>query len=146
MYIGFKHLHSFLPYLFLLLGLYLVVVSLIRWKSRNSYSKTDGLLRTIVLSIAHLQLLIGLVLYFISPITKSAFADFGAAMKDATLRLYAVEHISINILAIVLMTIGSVKAKKEIIEFKKHKLVFIYFGIGLGLILTRIPWHVWPNL
>lgn len=146
MYIGLKHLHSFLPYIFILTALYLVVVSLIRWKRRNAYTKTDGLLRTIVLTIAHIQLLVGLILYFISPVTQSAFADFGAAMKDSTLRLYAVEHISINIVAITLMTIGSAKAKREIIEFKKHKLIFIFFGIGLVLILSRIPWHVWPNL
>lgn len=146
MYIAFKHLHSYLPYMFFASGLFLIVRSIIRWKSRSPYSKTDNTLRIIVLSLAHLQLIIGLILYFVSPITKSAFDNFGAAMKDSNLRLYAVEHITINLLAIILITIGSVRAKREIIEFKKHKWTALFFGIGTILILSRIPWHVWPSL
>lgn len=146
MYIGLKHLHSFLPYIFLSISVFLVIYSLISWRKRRSYSNSDKVLRIIVVSIAHIQLIIGLILYFISPVTRSAFANFGAAMKDSVLRLYAVEHIFINIIAIILITVGSVKAKNEIIAFKKHKLVGIYFGIGTLLILSRIPWHVWPGI
>ncbi|KFD38483.1 hypothetical protein AT05_09565 [Schleiferia thermophila str. Yellowstone] len=146
MYTGIKHLHSFLPYVFLSLSIFLVLYSLISWRKRKSYSKSDTILRSVVVSLAHIQLLIGLILYFISPITKSAFADFGAAMKDSVLRLYALEHIFINIVAVILITIGSIKAKREIIEFKKHKLVGIYLGIGTVLILSRIPWHAWPGI
>lgn len=146
MYIGLKHLHSFLPYIFFILAFASIGISLYKWKARAHYSKADGILRATTLSLAHIQVLVGLILYFISPITKSAFQDFGAAMKDATLRLYAVEHISINILAVVLITIGSIKAKREIIEFKKHKWVALFFGIGVVLVLSRIPWNVWPAI
>lgn len=146
MYTGLKHLHSYLPYIFMPLAIFLIIRAFIRWRLRNEYSKTDKTLRTVSLSLAHLQLLIGLILYFISPITKSAFQDFGAAMKDSVLRLYAVEHITTNLLAVALITIGSIKAKNEIIEFKKHKWVTFFFGIGILLILSRIPWHVWPSV
>ncbi len=146
MYIGLKHLHSFLPYLFFASGLFLVTRSIIGWRARLTYSKIDNTLRVVVLSLAHIQLIIGFILYFLSPITKSAFEDFGAAMKDSILRFYAVEHITINIIAIILITVGSVKVKREIIEFKKHKWAALFFGFGTILILSRIPWHVWPGL
>jgi hypothetical protein len=65
----------------------------------------------------HTQLLIGLVLYFfLSPITTGALSDFGAAMKDPATRLLAVEHISVNIIAVVLATINNAENKKAIAD------------------------------
>jgi hypothetical protein len=89
----------------------------------------------------HTQLLIGLVLYLaLSPVTTAAFADFGAAMKDPATRLILVEHFTVNIIAIVLATVVNAKNKKAITDAAKFKNMWLLNGLGLVLILSRIPW------
>ncbi len=86
--------------------------------------------------------MIGIVLYaFVSPITKAAFNDFGAAMKNADLRFYAVEHIFLMIIALVLIHIGRAKSKNSVAPWKKHRSAAVYYGISLVLILAAIPWE-----
>jgi len=87
------------------------------------------------------QFLTGVILYaFVSPITKAAFNNFGAAMKNADLRFYAVEHILIMVIALVLVHIGGAKSKKAKTPLAKHRSAAIYYGISLVLILVAIPW------
>jgi len=61
-------------------------------------------------------------------------------MKDSTLRFYAVEHISVMVIAIILVTIGYRIAKSSKTEYTKYKRIFWYFFIALVLMLSRIPW------
>jgi hypothetical protein len=94
------------------------------------------------LIMAHLQLLMGLILYFVSPNGMSNLS--GATMKDSFGRLLALEHPLMNIIALVLITIGYSKSKKLIGTLAASKTIMIYYGLGLILILIRIPWQVWP--
>lgn len=88
----------------------------------------------------HLQLLVGLLLYFVaSPITTHALSDFGAAMKDSTARFWAVEHAFLNIIAIGLAQTGSIIVKRKALDRDKHRLSLIWAGISLLLILVMIP-------
>ena len=101
MYIGLKHLHSFLPYLLLTVLLLLCKVSnAYRGQHPTEGHRKNGL---ILLILAHTQFLIGGILYFVSPMSTSGLNDLGAAMKDSTLRLYTIEHPLMMILAIVLL-------------------------------------------
>ena len=91
----------------------------------------------------HTQLLIGLVLYlFLSPFGLNAITGLGMAevMKNPEYRQIAVEHITTNIIAIILITIGYSKNKKAIDSAVKHKNALIFYGLGLVLLLSRIPW------
>lgn len=114
----------------------------IGWLKKLDWNKKDnitGLLLTIFIDI---QFLVGIILYvFVSPITKAAFNDFGAAMKNADLRFYAVEHILMMVIALVLIHIGRAKTKKAIAPWKKHRAATIFYGIALILILAGIPWE-----
>ena len=68
------------------------------------------------------QFVIGLALYlFISPITTAAFGNFGAAMKDRTMRFWAVEHIFAMFVALALAHIGNARARKGATDEAKHK-------------------------
>jgi hypothetical protein len=91
--------------------------------------------------VVHIQVLIGLGLYFISPLIKSAYQDIGAAMKDASVRFYLVEHMSLMIIGAVLITIGSIKSKKATESQAKFKTLALFFSIGFVLVLSRIPWE-----
>ena len=75
------------------------------------------------------QLLLGLLLYFIlSPFTLQAMNDFGAAMKDSTLRYWAVEHSLLNIIAVALAQVGSILIKRTADSRIKHRKTLIWSG------------------
>ena len=143
MYIGLKHLHSFLPYLLLTVLLFAFVKSAIAYRGQHPHTEGHRKNGLILLILAHTQFLIGGILYFVSPMSTSGLNDLGAAMKDSTFRLYTLEHPLMMILAIILITMAYSKSKKDISSHLKHKIKCIYFGLALVLILSKIPWSAW---
>jgi hypothetical protein len=118
-----------------------LVKYLVGWLGNQRWKKTDNLMGIIFTSLMDLQLLVGLVLYFfLSPVTKLALNDFGAAMKNADLRFYAVEHLSMMLIAVVLVHIGRAKSKKVIADVSKFKIATIFYGLALVVMLAAIPW------
>ena len=141
MYNGFLHLHNTLRWLILLVALATLLKYFIGWFSQKSWQKSDNILGIIFTSILDLQLLVGLVLYlFLSPITQTAFQDFGAAMKNDDLRFYTVEHIFMMIVAITLVHIGRSRSKKVVGSRTKFGTALVFFGIAYMIILAAIPW------
>jgi|SRR5690606_16120580 len=140
MYTGFKHLHSTLAYV-LLAGLIIsVLYALFAYFQNKGYNRKMALVGLIC---AHLQFVVGLVTYFVSPYgIKNAS---GAAMKDSIARLYFLEHPLMMLVAVVLITVGYSRAKKLASPKKQNASVLIFYIIGLILILSRIPWHAWPG-
>lgn len=141
MYETIQSVHSLLAYA--ALGL-LVVASLnaiLGLTSKKLFTDKDLRLSLFTLIICHTQLLIGLVLYFVSPLGSSQFGN----MKDAAIRLTSLEHPLINIIALVLITIGWSKHKKEESNNGKFKKIAVFYTIGLVLILSRLPWANWFN-
>ena len=107
--------------------------------SNKEFTAKDRKLALIALITIHIQLLVGLILYFVSPLGKASLGN----MKDAALRLTSVEHPLTNIIAVVLITIGWSKHKKEESSNGKFKKIGIFYTLGLLLILSRIPWTNW---
>lgn len=141
MYAILLNVHSYLRWLVLILGILAIYRGFKGAQSGAPFTESDRKSGLFFLISVHTQLLIGLLLYFVfSPITQAAFADFGAAMKDPAVRLIAVEHITVNILAAILVTVAYSKNKKAIADAQKHKNAWLLFGIALLLILSRIPW------
>ena len=141
MYTGLQHAHSGLAYLLLAALIFAIVYNLIGFMGNKPFTEGNRKIALIGLISAHIQLLIGLVLYFISPLGMSNFS--GDNMKDATSRLYMLEHPLMMILAIVLFTVGYSRAKKLQDSNQKYKKILIFFTLGLILILSRIPWSAW---
>jgi len=141
MYTGFLHLHDTLRWLLLLSLVTTLVKYLIGWFANQRWKKTDNLMGLVFTSIMDVQLLVGLVLYFfLSPITKLALSDFGAAMKNDDLRFYAVEHIFMMLIAVALVHVGRAKSKKAISDQSKFKTATIFYSLALVVILAAIPW------
>lgn len=141
MYQFLNYLHAWTALIAVVALIALVVRSLIGWLSKAEYQKFDNILHASAVGFLHLQLILGLLLYFFySPITQLAFEDFGAAMKTDTLRFYAVEHITGMILAIVVAQIGRSVAKKKALPTVKFRTAFIFSAIALVLIFGVIPW------
>lgn len=139
MYTGLLHAHSYIAYLALILLVVASLNAIIGMTSNKEFKDGDRKLSLFALIFTHVQLLIGIILYFVSPLVQS----FSVAMKDSTLRLYALEHPLINIIAVVLITIGWSKHKKAATNKAKFKSIGIMYAIGTILILSRIPWNTW---
>lgn len=136
MYNMLKHAHSGLRWIALVLLIAAVVTAFLKWKNNNGYAEGNRKLFMFSMIFLHIQLLIGGALYFISP-----YVQFTAdTMKNSVTRFYTVEHITMMILAAVLVTIGHSKSKKHSDATAKYKSVFVFYTIGLLLILAAIPW------
>ena len=141
MYTVFLHVHDTLRWLLLISLVVTLVKYLAGWMGNQPWKKLDNVLGIVFTSLMDLQVLTGLILYFfLSPITKMAFSNFGAAMKDTGLRFYAVEHFSMMLIAVVLVHIGRAKSKKAKTDIGKFRIASIFFLIALVLMLAAIPW------
>ncbi len=132
-----KHAHSGLRWVVLVLLIITVILSLSKMLSKDA-RMTDSLKRifTINLSAFHLQLVLGLILYFISP--KVQFNEF--TMKDTLTRFFTVEHAVMMVIAAVLITVGNARMKRFSHNQKKFRTVFVFNLLALIIVLLMIPW------
>ncbi len=133
-----KQIHSGWAYIAFLLLIIAVVNSIIGFVSKKEYKDTDKKIGLYALGAVHTQVVIGFLVYFVSPLGLSGFS-----MSNSALRLTSMEHPLINVIGIVLMTIGWVKHKKRTSSESKFKTVALYYGLGFVLILSRVPWNLW---
>ncbi|HSI74641.1 MAG TPA: hypothetical protein VK957_02045 [Lunatimonas sp.] len=140
---GFQHLHSFLAYIALLGIIISFIYALVGALSGRAFEEKDRKFGLFGLIPTHIQLIVGLVLYFLSPL---GFANLsGATMSDSMSRLYALEHPIINIIAVAVITVGYSRAKKLTDSRNRFRSIYMFYGVGLVLILSRIPWAAWLN-
>ena len=140
MYTGLLHLHNLLRYIVVVLLIIAVVKSFIGWFGKKNYTEADNKVSLFLFISAHLQLVIGFVLYFISPIVETALNDFGGSMKDPVLRYWGIEHISSMIIGIAIITLGRIMAKKGKNDSAKFRRQAVYFVLAMVLIFSAIPW------
>lgn len=147
MYTTLQLIHSYWAYLVLLIVVLATINALVGYFSKKEYNPKDFRISLFALIVTHIQLLIGLALYFVSPLGLQSLTGngMGVVMKDSLLRLYAVEHPLIMILTVVFITIGYSKHKKKLVSTPKFKMLAIFYTIGLLLMLSRIPWSQWFN-
>lgn len=141
MYETIQSVHSLLAYVALALLVLASINAISGLTSKRLFKDKDLRISLFTLIICHIQLLIGLVLYFMSPM---GFDQLGN-MKDAAMRLTSLEHPLINIIALALITIGWSKHKKEESYNGKFKKIAVFYTLGLVLILSRLPWANWFN-
>lgn len=141
MHIVLIHLHNVLRWVIIIVALIALLKYFSGWLNQNNWGKTDNLLSLAYTAIMDLQLLTGLLLYFVySPITQAAFQDLGAAMQNRDLRYYAVEHFTIMLIAIILAHIGRVRSKKAKGSKAKYRNALIFFGLSYLVLMLGIPW------
>jgi NADH:ubiquinone oxidoreductase subunit 2 (subunit N) len=139
MYTFIQKFHSGWAYLALIVLVFAIINSFLGKSSGKEFTAKDRKIALFALIGAHIQLLVGFILYFVSPYGSASFG----LMSDKTLRLTSLEHPLINIIAIVLITIGWSKHKKAVESSAKFKAIALFYGLGLILILSRIPWSLW---
>ncbi len=139
MYEFIQKFHSGWAYLAIVLLVLAVANSFIGKSSNKEFTPKDRKIALFGLIATHIQLVLGLILYFVSPLGLASLGQ----MSDKGLRLTSLEHPLVNIIAITLITIGWIKHKKAVTSEAKFKSIAIFYGLGLLLILSRIPWSLW---
>ena len=134
MYPFLVHLHSGFRYIVLVLLLAVIVKSLMGWLNKSKFEAIDNKLSLWLLIATHLQLLGGLVLYFISP-----FVQFNSTtMKDATTRYWTVEHLTMMLVAVALITVARITHKKLTTADAKFRRLFVLNLVALIFIVVSI--------
>lgn len=133
-------LHSWNRWIILIAGIIVIASAMQGLLRKTEYSQFQKRWSLIFLSSLHLQLLVGIIMYFfLSPITMLAISNMGVAMKDSVLRFWSVEHAFVNLIAIGLAQTGSIIVKRKDNSRGKNKQTLIWTGIALILILAMIP-------
>lgn len=146
MYEAILTLHSYLAYIVLAVLFFAVANAIIGLVGNKMFTPQKDLrLSLFALILSHMQLVVGLILFFVSANGLKAIQTLGMGGLNAPSRLLAVEHPFINILAIVLITIGWSRHKKFMEGSKKFQSIAIFYGLGLIFFLSRIPWGQWFN-
>lgn len=126
-----KSAHSGWRYLVIILLLVAFINALMGYVGKKPYTEGNRKLNVFALISAHIQLLLGLVLYFLNDWYKGN-------MADPVMRYWKVEHISMMLIAIVLITVGNARSKKVDSALMKHRTIFVFFGLALLLITVAI--------
>jgi heme A synthase len=142
-----QFIHSGWAYIVLLVLIIATFNALIKFFSGKEYGVIDFRFSLFALITMHIQLLIGIILFF----TKDYFSTIeqvggmGEVMKNSQLRNLIVEHPLTMIIAVALVTIGYSKHKKKLVSKPKFKLLAIFYTLALVLVLAKIPWNLWFN-
>ncbi|WP_295651471.1 cytochrome B [uncultured Mucilaginibacter sp.] len=129
-----KMLHSGFRYVVFVMVLIAIVQALLGWFGKKAYTEGNRKINLFSMIAVHTQILIGLLLYFLSP-----FVQFTSqTMKDDTTRYWTVEHICMMIFAMILVTIGHSRAKKITTPEMKHRAIAIFYGLALLVIVMAI--------
>lgn len=143
MYSILKTVHSYWAFFALSILFIAILNALIKIISKKSFNSVDLRISLFGLIFSHIQILIGVILYYISP-WFDQWASLGiGVMKNNESRLYLVEHPITNILAILFITIGWSLHKKQSESSKKFLRIILFYGVGYVLLLSRIPWSKW---
>lgn len=144
MYNTLLALHSLMRWLILVSLIFAIIRGYYGWLLNKPYLKFDNRVRHITATVAHIQLVIGAWLYLISPIVAYFLHHFNTAVHERTIRFFGMEHVTMMLIGIIVITIGSAKAKRKTTDREKFKTMAVWFTIALLIILSSIPWSFSP--
>ena len=144
MYETLLFLHSLIRWILVVLILLAIIRGFMGWQGKQNFTALDGKLRFYTVLSAHVQFLIGLILYFVSPTIKYFMQNFKDAVGEAEVRFFGMEHSIMMLVAVILITIGGVKVKKATSHSSKFKTMAIWFLIAFIIIFVSIPWSFSP--
>jgi hypothetical protein len=137
--------HSWVRWAVLVL---LVTVVVRAWRGRRArnavWSPVDERCHAALVGVADLQMLLGLVLYAVSPFARAFLADPIANQKVRILRFFGEEHIVAMVVAIALLHVGRTRSQRVADVTQRHRRVFAWTLAALILVLLSIPWPYFP--
>ena len=137
-------LHSLTRWLVLVFLVYSIYRAFVGYANNKTFSKTDNAFRHWTATVAHIQLMIGMILYTQSPIVKYFWNETEIGLQNLDLTFFGLIHLILMLTAIVVLTIGSAKAKRKPTDKEKFKTMLVWFSIALLIIFIAIPWTFSP--
>ncbi len=144
MYSVLLFLHSIFRWLVLVSLVYSIYRAFRGYTLRLAFSKTDNAIRHWTATLAHIQLMIGMVLYFKSPLVQHFWSPAGKVTASKELTFFSLIHLALMLVSIILITIGSAKAKRQLQDQAVFKTIFTWYLVALILIFIAIPWPFSP--
>lgn len=144
MYLTLLSVHSLFRWVVLATLVYAIYRAYRGWFSGRSFTRSDNSVRHVTATVAHIQLVLGVWLYFISPVVSYFLNNYRDAVHEGQIRFFGMEHITMMLVAITLITIGSAKAKRKSTDREKFRAMAIWFSVALFVIFVSIPWPFLP--
>ena len=139
--------HNIMRWVVVVLAVYALVRIFMGVFGKREFTETDRKALSFYAIGMDVQLLLGLLLYFfLSPITTAAFGNFGAAMSNSAIRFFAVEHILLMVVAVVLAHLATVVARRATTSASKFNRAAIWLTLSVLAVLAAIPWATRPLL
>lgn len=134
-------LHNLIRWVVIAAGVWATLRFWRGWLGRRTWGSGESTAARLFVIVLDVQLLVGIVLYaFFSPLTRGAFKDMGAAMRDAPVRYFVVEHVAVMLIAIVAAHVASARLKRAASDAAKFQIAAMWFGIALAAVLGFVPW------
>ena len=144
MYSTLLFFHSLIRWFVLASLLYSIYIAYKGYSKQLSFTKKDNLIRHWTATIAHIQLIFGILVYVQSPLVKYFWKNFKSASQDLDFTFFGIIHIFLMLTAIVFITIGSALAKRKETDREKFRTMLVWFSIALLIIFIAIPWPFSP--
>ena len=138
-------LHNLMRWVVVVLAIFALVRIYMGLFSKRDWNETDRKALSFYSISLDIQLLLGLLLYFVvSPFMANIRSNFGAVMSDSNLRFFAVEHMSLMLLAVVLGHVAVVMARRADTSPAKFRRAAIWLTLSVLAVLVAIPWAQRP--
>ena len=144
MYFYLLFFHSIFRWLVLISLLFALFRGLRGWLNRSAFSRSDDLVRHVTATISHIQLTIGYVLYFNSPLIAYFRSNYSEAITQFDFKFFGIIHITLMTISIFVITIGSSMAKRQTTDHATFRIMTLFFAAAFILILIAIPWPFSP--
>ena len=137
-------LHSIVRWLVLAALIVAIYRGFKGWLGKGTFTGTDKTIRQVAASMVHLQFLIGIILYFVSPLTGYLISHFSIAVKNPVISFFGMSHTATMFLAVVDVSIGIILSKRAVTDSKKFSMMALFYTSALIIILIMIPWPFSP--
>lgn len=139
-------IHSLTRWLVLAAAVAATARAVLDWRRGRDWTPAGARAGRVFVILMDIQLLLGILLYVVSPTVRAALGDMGAAMGDPALRFWSVEHAAMMLIAVALAHAGRVLSLKAKDPAARHKRAAICFGLALVVMLTAVPWPFRPDV
>ncbi|MBK8049041.1 MAG: hypothetical protein IPK16_19185 [Anaerolineales bacterium] len=130
--------HNLMRWVVVILAIYALVRVYMGWLGKKEFTETDRKALSFSSIGLDIQVLLGLVVYFMGG-WFNVFGNMGSA--SGKVRFYGVEHITMMLIAVVLAHLGVVMSKKAATPAGKFKRAAIYVTLSVLAVLVGIPWQ-----
>lgn len=146
MYQSLLTAHSFIATILLTLLILSIGGAFIKIVGRSTLTFRYFKIVRYALILSHLQLILGFIVYFLSPwYNYWRILGFSEILNSSVYRLYLIEHPITNVIAVLIITIGYTLHNRQHKRVKVLSRVLIFYGLGLFLLLIRLPFSSWLN-